>query len=135
MAIEYVKLNQQTLEPDDTGVLYRKIVDDNSNNRMLEAVNEFLIKLSSNKTSIQVGGIDEAIITAEIYNYLGEFQQDYNGIVTFMLNSDPSQVIEESILNGVTSITISSLDDLDPQKITAQAEQMTSVEIEVIVYE
>jgi hypothetical protein len=66
---------------------------------------EFHTKLKIDKINILADGIDQATITAEVYNYLDEAQTDWTGDIVFEVDG-----IEEivSTTNGVASTTFDS---------------------------
>lgn len=100
--VQYIRLDPQTLAPDEHGILYRQ-VHENDILKVNQAVNEFKFHLTVDKPTISADGTDTATITATILNYLDEPQTGDNSTdVVFELDGQQQVVRAE---NGTASIT------------------------------
>lgn len=86
-------IDEYTVWVTDGEVSYRKAI--------------YEVRLSVDKPIIKADGQDTAIITAKIYNYLDEFQENDSATVVIFQLAD-EQTIEEKVTNGMAQISFSS---------------------------
>lgn len=99
-----------------------------------EATGQFVgyrIELTADKSEVIADGVEEALITATVYNWDGAIAESYAGEITFEVSGIQ---VGEPVVNGVASIPFSSAEagTYTIQTVNSDAELLSNGRVEVL---